>query len=325
MTILRPTYCFLLLSIWASLCFAQTPYDSFAPETSRPMLEAYASTISPSDSILCAIVADMQSQMLLLVDISTATIVAATPITDDIRKWLSVDPLVDKYIHLSPYMYCNGNPIKFVDPDGNEVKPDGTEELDMIRNTIPKELQHYVQLDANGYIDKEIINQYSGKIYNLNCLQALVNNSNTFRVSLADQFMYQDLSGNLGTNPMGYYPPSPDLWEFVDYFGLQLSGTSTGETGFLGKTLFPGKNGLQNSPNNAVHIIVNKNLSPTGSAEIYSHEANGHALAYVLSGENYFASIHWHQFGSFDYNLALKFLILKSKNETTLLMRGGNK
>ena len=26
MTILRPTYCFLLLSIWASLCFAQTPY-----------------------------------------------------------------------------------------------------------------------------------------------------------------------------------------------------------------------------------------------------------------------------------------------------------
>ena len=33
--------------------------------------------------------------------------------------WTRPDPLVDKYIYASPYMYCNGNPIKFVDPDGN--------------------------------------------------------------------------------------------------------------------------------------------------------------------------------------------------------------
>ena len=287
------------------------------------MLETEVSPEVQPDSILCVIIADLQNQMLLLVSVPNGEIVATTPITEDLRKWLSVDPLVDKYIHLSPYMYCNGNPIMFVDPDGREVKPDGTNELDMIRNSIPQELQHYVQLDANGYIDKEKINQYSGKNYNLNCLQALVNNRNTFRVSLADQFIYQDLSGNLGANPMGYYPPSPDLWEFVDYFGLQPSGTSTGETGFLGKTLFPGKNGLQNSLTDEIHIIINKNLSPTGSAEMYSHEANGHALAYVLSNENYFSAIHWHKFGSFDFNIALKYLILKSKNQTTIFMRGG--
>ena len=40
--------------------------------------------------------------------------------SDDIRKWLSVDPLADKYPNISPYAYCNWNPIKFVDPDGME-------------------------------------------------------------------------------------------------------------------------------------------------------------------------------------------------------------
>ena len=32
--------------------------------------------------------------------------------------WLSVDPLVDKYLWISPYAYCMWNPIKYVDPDG---------------------------------------------------------------------------------------------------------------------------------------------------------------------------------------------------------------
>ena len=32
--------------------------------------------------------------------------------------WLSVDPLADKYPNISPYAYCNWNPVKFVDPDG---------------------------------------------------------------------------------------------------------------------------------------------------------------------------------------------------------------
>ena len=35
--------------------------------------------------------------------------------------WLSVDPLSDKYPHISPYAYCNWNPIKYVDPTGKDV------------------------------------------------------------------------------------------------------------------------------------------------------------------------------------------------------------
>jgi hypothetical protein len=32
--------------------------------------------------------------------------------------WLSPDPLLDKYPYISPYAYCNWNPITRIDPDG---------------------------------------------------------------------------------------------------------------------------------------------------------------------------------------------------------------
>ncbi|MBR4786281.1 MAG: hypothetical protein IK013_00140 [Bacteroidales bacterium] len=35
--------------------------------------------------------------------------------------WLSVDPQASKYPSLSPYVYCADNPIKLVDPNGEEV------------------------------------------------------------------------------------------------------------------------------------------------------------------------------------------------------------
>ncbi len=39
--------------------------------------------------------------------------------------WLSVDPMADKYPSISPYAYCNWNPVKLVDPDGREVYING--------------------------------------------------------------------------------------------------------------------------------------------------------------------------------------------------------
>ena len=36
--------------------------------------------------------------------------------------FLSVDPMTDKYPNISPYAYCAWNPVKLIDPDGNEMK-----------------------------------------------------------------------------------------------------------------------------------------------------------------------------------------------------------
>ena len=35
--------------------------------------------------------------------------------------WDRPDPMCESYYHASPYAYCNGNPVKSVDPDGNRV------------------------------------------------------------------------------------------------------------------------------------------------------------------------------------------------------------
>ncbi len=33
-------------------------------------------------------------------------------------RWSTIDPMAEKYYHLSPYNYCGNNPVKFVDPTG---------------------------------------------------------------------------------------------------------------------------------------------------------------------------------------------------------------
>ena len=71
----------------------------------------------------------------------------------DLSVWLSVDPMASKYPSLSPYTYCADNPVKLVDPNGEEI----------VLETIYKK-------DANGNDTKEIERfniRITGKI--LNC------------------------------------------------------------------------------------------------------------------------------------------------------------
>ena len=56
--------------------------------------------------------------------------------------WLSVDPMWEKYAGMSPYNYCMGNPVVYVDPDGRE-------------NTIYLvDLQTEKKIDTQKFIEK---------------------------------------------------------------------------------------------------------------------------------------------------------------------------
>ena len=96
-----PHYMNRLLSILLLYCvyshlYAQTPYDSFSPATSRPILDVVQDMDTYKDSL--------QSSPM---DAPLAT-------TDDISKWISPDPLCDKYPEVSPYAYCGWNPVKYI-------------------------------------------------------------------------------------------------------------------------------------------------------------------------------------------------------------------
>jgi RHS repeat-associated protein len=39
-----------------------------------------------------------------------------------VPRFTTIDPLAEKYYSISPYAYCGGNPIRFVDPTGMDIK-----------------------------------------------------------------------------------------------------------------------------------------------------------------------------------------------------------
>ncbi len=78
--------------------------------------------------------------------------------SSDLSIWLSVDPMSDKYPSLSPYVYCANNPIKLVDPNGEEVVVSGNGSGDVVIQINNMTSKHFnVQLDENGKMS------YSGR------------------------------------------------------------------------------------------------------------------------------------------------------------------
>lgn len=234
-------------------------------------------------------------------------------------RFISVDPLCEEYYSWSPYVYCLNNPLKYIDPDGRDVKPVGEEALEMIRNTLTTEDMKYIQLDKNGLIDKQLMNSHKSKSGNFGALLELVNSDILTEVSFAvDQFSYMDNDGKMQTMEMSYFGPDP---EFMDPTGSTMNDTTTGESGRMGVTLLPGKGtSTVNSPDNTIKVIMNKNLSPAARAEMYSHEANGHALMYVRTGDRKQSG---HQVGKgwVETNIPLRDMIIKSKQETVTNMK----
>ena len=67
-----------------------------------------------------------------------------------IPRFSTIDPLAEKYYHLSPYAYCAGDPVNLVDPDGrkwetvndeniaNEINKEAEKKLNKIRNKLIK-------------------------------------------------------------------------------------------------------------------------------------------------------------------------------------------
>jgi hypothetical protein len=55
-------------------------------------------------------------------------------------RWISPDPLAEKYWSISPYSYCNNNPLKYIDPNGMYFTG-ATDWLDRFTQRINSDMQ----------------------------------------------------------------------------------------------------------------------------------------------------------------------------------------
>jgi len=91
----------------------------------------------------------------------------------DLSQWLSVDPMSDKYPHQSNYMYCSGNPVTVIDPNGmDEWEVNSTGEVKWIKES-KKHILYSIDDEGNRtgnkcvIKDRKILDQLTNKQNNI--------------------------------------------------------------------------------------------------------------------------------------------------------------
>ena len=145
--------------------------------------------------------------------------------SSDLSVWLSVDPMAAKYASLSPYVYCANNPVKLVDPNGEEVYIIGDNDN---KNTIINSLNGHF---ANITVDYD---KTTGK---LNIVEGSARTED--EIAFAEAIANTKIEVNLklvNDKKTGYKTPTGD--------DLEIEGAGA----FLGNTISY-KNGNQTKEN----------------------------------------------------------------------------
>jgi len=218
----------------------------------------------------------------------------------ELGRWLSVDPAAGKYPSLSPYVYCNNNPMIFIDAHGDSVAIRDNVSLEALRKALTPEDAKYIKTNNRGMIIVEELAKANSSDENLKALKELVTSEKVYEVSSGKGFYYKGEDGKI------HY--------------LSFGGKANGTEGFTGYTLAPDNSGTS-STNNNVQVIINAQNTELGRSLAISHELFGHALLYNRN-ESWMHNYTWERdltgygFHTVERNIMLLNLILNGRTTT---------
>ena len=104
-----------------------------------------------------------------------------------ISIWGAVDPLADKYIYNSPYVYCDGNPIRLVDPNGkSSITPAAVgASYCLMANVLEYYSMHHKTKEI-GYAMKHPVNAYRVGQVTDGSIKNLSSRSSNFAVNISN-------------------------------------------------------------------------------------------------------------------------------------------
>ena len=147
----------------------------------------------------------------------------------------NVDPLASKYPSISPYAFCGGNPIMFMDKDGRELQLVGlANDLEGFKTAISLASKGQLAFDINkngiatlSIIGKEPLSTKNQKFYSI--ISEVITNKNTTRVFIIGD---EKSDGGNGVFLGGFENVSyPNVGKFgsLDYKDMQKVEAGTKE------------------------------------------------------------------------------------------------
>ena len=232
-----------------------------------------------------------------------------------IIRWTTMDPLCDKYYHVSPYVYYGDNPINAIDPDGcdsiyynqdgkelyhcgedfasttiygvnttkttNELYNDGSYQNKQKGKSYPITQEQY----NNGILDPNSIRKEAekGDDFFINDLFEISNSDKMIEMYANKTNTYLDEKGNKQSNvEWGTAPYIANDYGPTAINYLKANGQPIGVhvQGCTGQTLLPLSNIPRRSTNNNIQVIIyNSNITNCMTVGI-AHEF-GHVLLYL--------------------------------------------
>ena len=200
----------------------------------------------------------------------------------ELCRWTSVDPMAEKYYGVSPYVYCNDNPVYYVDLDGNDgrVTGAGTKEDPYIihasyyyqNNQFSQEEQDAIREGIEAYNKKEAVRVRSDDGSDIFVQFDLsVTGVDKLDTDLIQQSFFTDVDGNEHQSA-NFIMPDDDIeaWGNASYTNIHLNTKKIGEAKTVGvsiKSFLPaivshevGHNlGVDHNPNIP---LMNETISP---------------------------------------------------------------